>query len=201
MTISYGQFDMLTRFVWESANFASGGGTTNLAWRTEAEDQVDAQAAAEGVRQAWQTHLRGVMDTDITLVEVQWETESFSGSAPSNLPGLSNLVCPPPNSALLATYQAAGKGRRNRGRNFWPGCVSETSVDERGVVTPAVVNAFTVALDAFFVAALALPYILGQSIAQSTTPGQATPPINPWPVVTTRVVQPVMATQRRRLRR
>ena len=201
MPIVFGDDSLLTRFVWESANFASGGGTTNLGWEISATTEVAVLDAVEAIIQAWNVEMRPGTDSDITLVSVAWETATISGDVAANLPGTSNLVCPPPNAATLVTYNALGKGPRNRGRNYWPGLVSETSVDERGVITPGVVTALQTRIDAFFAAALAPIEVTAQAIAQSVTDSTVTAPIVPWPQVRGRTVQPIMATQRRRLRR
>lgn len=201
MTIEFGSNSLLTRFVWESANLASGGGTTNFAWNVSSTTYTDVGGIVSTIGNAWIARLKPITDADVTLAEIQWETATQSGSAAVNSPGSVTAAQPPPNAAVLASYHALGKGPRYRGRSFWYGWVNESNVDERGVIGVTQVGQLQSALENFLLDVFDNPLVLSQAIAQSTTEGQKTPPVIPWPTVATRVVQPVMATQRRRLRR
>lgn len=201
MPISFGPENVLTRLVYETANFASGGGTTTLGWQVGEISLEQYVTLAEGVVTAWNDNMKAGVDGDITLASVQWESADLSGEVPAGLAGTASVTGPPPNAALLCTYSAIGKGPRNRGRSYWPGMVAENAVDERGVITPVNVTNLQTRIDDFFTDVLAVDGVLYQSIAQSITPQSETPPILPWPQVFSRVVQPVMATQRRRMRR
>lgn len=200
MPIDYDAQSLLVQFVWESANFASGGGTTTLAFNANFNGAAEAGLIVDGIVDAFNTTLRLEMDSDFTLATARWETETFSGDLPAGLVGGASITGPPINTSVLFSYSAAEKGPRNRGRSFWPGLLSETQVDERGVILPARVLQLQVELADFLNAAGAVPNNLGQSISQSSTPGQNTPPIHPWPIVNSVVVQPIAATQRRRMR-
>lgn len=201
MPIEFGSNSLLTRFVWESANLASGGGTTNLAWNVASTGITEVEETLVDIGNAWIARLRPITDADVTLVEIQWETATQSGAAPVNSAGTVTAAQPPPNAATLASYHALGKGARYRGRSFWYGWVNESNVDERGIIGVTQVGQLQTALDNFFLDVFDNPNVLGQGIAQSTTEGQKTSPVIPWPTVGSRVIQPVMATQRRRLRR
>lgn len=201
MPIAYGPSSLLTQLIWESANFASGGGTTSLAWNVQNLTAAEGERVAGLISQAWTDRLRALTDSDLTLVSVRWETQNFSGEVAKNQAGGLNLTGTPPNTAILASYASVRKGSRGRGRNYWPGILPEAAVDERGVITPTNVTAFGVALTAFFDQVEADPAGINHAIAQTDTPGQATPPLLPWPAVVSRVVQPIAATQRRRMRR
>lgn len=201
MTIVYDSDSLLTRLVWETANFASGGGTTNLAWSLPDTSLPTVEDVLALIVTAWTTNLRTVTDSDLTLAFIAWETETQSGLWGVGLAGTGNITSPPPNSAILCSYAGSGKGPRNRGRNYWPGLISENNVDERGVINPSSGVQIQGDIDDFFDQVLASVDVTAQCIAQSTTPGEQSSPILPWPQVKSRVVQPVMATQRRRLRR
>lgn len=201
MPVVFDSQSMLVQMVWESANFASGAGTSTFGLYTDANGATALNAIATGISQAWQASLRALTDSDITLDFIRWETDNFSGEVSVALAGSAAVNSPPPNAATLITYKAAEKGPRNRGRNFWPGLVSEGDVDERGIINNTRVAAILTEVNDFFEAVEAIPDVLGQYIVQSSTPGQATPPNLPWPQVIERGVSPLMATQRRRLRR
>lgn len=201
MPISFGPENVLTRLIYETANFASGGGTTTLGWQVGEISLEQYVTLAEGVVASWNDNMKAGVDSDITLASVQWESADLSGEVPAGLAGTGSITSPPPNAAVLCTYSGIGKGPRNRGRSYWPGMVQENAVDERGIITPVNVTGLQTRIDDFFTDVLAVDGVLYQSIAQSITEDSETPPILPWPQVFSRVVQPVMATQRRRLRR
>lgn len=200
MPIDYDSQAMTVQMIWESANFATGGGTTSLAFNTDLNGGAQIDAFMQEIQDQWSAELRPLVDNDYTLAMLRWETETLSGEHQVNLAGGASTTGLPSNSAAICSYKAAEKGPRNRGRNFWPGMLSEAAVDERGVIGTGTVSALQIALDDFFTAVLAFPDVLSQSIAQTTTPGQQSPPNHPWPQVITRTIQPIIGTQRRRVR-
>lgn len=102
----------------------------------------------------------------------------------------------PQNNAVLITKRTASAGRRNKGRLYCPG-IGEGAVDAVGTIAGATVTAFQTAADAWLTAINATTGIGGMVILH-TSGGVTTPPA-PTPV-TALVVQPKIATQRRRLR-
>lgn len=201
MTIAFGPENMITRLVYETANFATGGGTTTLGWYVTSVDPSAGENVAETVRDAWNARLKAATDSDITLVEVQWENADYSGSVAAGIAGTGSVTGPVPSACTLVSYHSIGKGPRNRGRSYLPGLVGEGSVDERGTLTGGIVASIQTNVNNFFADVIASPEVVAQAITQSSSPGQVTTPILPWPQVNTRVVQPIMATQRRRMRR
>lgn len=201
MPIVYDTQAMLVQFVWETANYASGGGTTTLGIYTDASGGNALNAIVEDIRGVWLTTFQDDMDSDWTLASIRWETQTFSGEVQVGTAGGTSMTSPPPNTSILLSYKAAEKGPRNRGRSYWPGLVPEASIDERGIVTPTVVADIFTTMEAFWTGVNAIPDVLGHYIPQSEYSGQASPPNLPWPQVLTRTVSPIVATQRRRLRR
>lgn len=201
MPIVYDAQAMLVQFIWESANFASGGGTTTLGFYTDANGAGEADSIVNDFGDAWTTRLRATTDTDVTLATIRWETETLSGDVFKGQAGTAGHTSPSPNTSVLVSYAAAEKGPRNRGRSYWPGLIGEGNIDERGVIAPTIALAIQTAVTLFFADCLAVPDVLSQNIPQTQYPGQATPPNIPWPQVLTQSVQPLVATQRRRLRR
>jgi hypothetical protein len=114
-------------------------------------------------------------------------TVSTSGSSTSS-------SCPP-NVAVLARKLTNRGGRRGRGRMFIPWWVDEASVDEAGNIAGATVTSFQSALSNFLagLSAADLPmFILHDSIG-------GTPAGDPDQVQSL-ICDPLVATQRRRLR-
>lgn len=200
MPIHYDVNSLLTRMVWTSSSFASGGATTNLAWIGSPMDTTKALDTVAAIADNWTTYLKPEQDTDIRLDEIQWETDDESGGVAVGANGDESIAGPPPNSTLLVTYRSTTKGRRGRGRGYWPGFIAETNVDERGIITEARVLALQTAFDAFL-EGVATDASVTQAIAQSDNPGQTSEPLSPWPAVAGWTVQSLMATQRRRLRK
>ncbi len=200
MPIVYGPQNALISLIWESGNFASGSGATVFGLELDPLTESTIAAVAAAIPSIWSTHLRPTTDSDYTLASVRYETDTLSGEVVASLAGGGSVTGPPSNTALLCSYFSIFKGRRNRGRNYWPGLLGETQVDERGTIVPARVTSAQNDIDAFFAAIIARPEVVNQCISQSATPGAVTPPIIPWPRVATRVVQPVIGTQRRRVR-
>lgn len=186
---------------WESSTFVRGRATTNIAWATDLATVQDFNDFAQTVINEFDSVWRPTLETDITLASVGWETATLSGEVQAGLAGGRNGNAPPTNCAALLSFQASLKGPRNRGRCFVPGMLTEGEIDEAGVLTPARQGQLTAMFDTFFTDLDDLPDIVGQAIAQSSYPGQSSPPQNPWPTVTQRGVQAVIGTQRRRIRR
>lgn len=200
MPIAYDAQAMSVNLIWESANFATGGGSTSLAFNTDLNGAGEINDFMLAIQEAWEDELRPLTDSDYTLANIAWETETLSGEWPVNLAGGQSQTGVASNTALIMSYKAAEKGPRNRGRNFWPGLLPEAQVDERGVINNTLLATVGIAMNDFFILCLAHPDVLSQSITQTTTPGQASPPNSPWPQVVGRVAQPIIGTQRRRVR-
>lgn len=115
----------------------------------------------------------------------------------ANIPGTDSYSIVPQNTAILVRKLSALGGRKGRGRAFLP-WVSETSVSDAGVLTPTYVTAWQANMDDFITnrldsAGTGLSVDLGLVILHN----DATVPTP----VTNLIVDPMVATQRRRLRR
>lgn len=201
MPIVYDENAALFTLIWTGSMFAKGGAATTLGFRKSGDwIPADGEGAAIKLQSEVSSKIMPQMDNGITLAEIRWETEQYSGSTPSTTVGGRSVEGPPSNTALLVSYYASGKGRRYRGRNYWPGLVGEAEVDERGAIVTARRTALATAFGNLFVGLAEQESLATQAIPQSTTPEQKSEPVLPWPAVTTRVVQPVIGTQRRRVR-
>lgn len=201
MPIIYDDQACLVQMVWNSANFATGGGTSSFGLNLDAIDPPALGDLANGIRDAWTANLRTITDSNYRLERIRLETQTLSGEFGAALDGTGSIVSPPPNTSMLISYTAVQKGPRSRGRNYWPGMLPEGDIDERGNILASRVTSLQAAFGAFFTAVAAIDGVVGQAIVQTDEPGQASAPILPWPSVQSRAVQSLAATQRRRLRR
>jgi hypothetical protein len=109
--------------------------------------------------------------------------------------GAISLTSPPPNVAVLIHKRTARGGRRGRGRLFMPWFVDETTIDEAGIIAPATVTSLATCVEVFRTA-LATN---GVPMVVLHEPGKTT--AGAPDVVTSLTVDPLVATQRRRLGR
>jgi hypothetical protein len=118
----------------------------------------------------------------------------------ADIVGLGGATVLPQNCALLVRKRTASAGRRNRGRFYMPLLgVLEAAVSQIGVINAADVTNAQARVDLWFDAmnaggAEATPPVILHSDGGVTAPGDPTP-ITSWHV------EPIIATQRRRLRR
>lgn len=127
--------------------------------------------------------------------------EDIVGASPQLVACTGSFVSPPPNVAVLVHKTTARGGRRGRGRMYIPWCLATASITEGGVVLTADVTRIQNAVIAWAaqVATLSGPVVL---LHRPSGP-EVTPPTTPGPpnVVTGWRVDPLIATQRRRLGR
>lgn len=189
----YGQFTL----IYTGPMFVSGGGATVLGFGAGEAPLFTLPEFASLIVEAWNNNLRALSDESLRLERVHWAGPTTSGDSPANLVGSRATTNASPNVSTLVSYTTDRKGRRGRGRSYFPGMLSQTEVSETGLVTPARVAAIQTGIDGFFEDLEPV----NQVILQRDEPGQTTPPISPPPVVQERTVGLRPATQRRRLRR
>ena len=202
MPIEYGETNYLSTLVFASSDFFSGTATTTLGWTGSVESVANATDLADLIVAAWDVHWQPITDTDTTLTLVRVETATFSVEVSAALAGTSSFTSAAPQVAALLRKSAAGKGRRNRGRNFWPAVLTQTNVGENGIIVGSRMTDLTTAIEGFVGAVLAPEDpVQALSIPQSNEPGQESDPIVPWPIVTEFGFDTRVATQRRRVRK
>lgn len=171
-----------------------------------AHESVGAVAVADTALGAWNNHLQEFQDNSLVLVSVSARMGPSGGPDPGptvELPvgvaggaGMNGAIY---NSAMLVRKLSAFGGRSNRGRNYWPGFLSETQVDEVGRIDEAVVDGMQTAFTSWAGAlgsgnsgggALTPLVILHDESAPTTIPR----------LVVAISVERLIGTQRRRIR-
>lgn len=202
MPIVYDPSSYLVTLNWTGPMFASGGAATVLGFNGPASTVETVEDLGSAVLQAWLDELRGQQDNNIVLSSIRVEGDNESVEVEAAFAASGSIEGPPSNTALIRYKKGPLKGRRNAGRNFWPGFLAENQVDERGNIQPARLTALGTAFNAFI--GEITGSVLGdwvESIPQAETPESTTPPYLPWPEVVTSGVRPIIGTQRRRVRR
>lgn len=192
------------QMVWTSPTFDSGGATTSFGLELGA---LGLSVVPLAALDAWQENVRGLMDSSITLSEIRAIDASTGFTTVPEQSGTNTGVeLLAPNTSVLIRLTTASRGRRGRGRMFWPGLAYEVQVDEAGGLLPAYQEDLTEAFQGFFLS-LETSGAGGAVVLQRETPGppntpaNPTPPISPPPAVTDVTCDSKVATQRRRLRR
>lgn len=165
----------------------------------------DLDAAAATVLQAykdcWGDHTWATsIISECTVIN---ETDIGVASEPEagTAPGVSVASV---NSALLLHKTSGIRGRRGRGRTFLPSVLTEGVVFGDGSLDPGFLSTMQGAADQWRSMTIpgGRPHAIAQSEARPRKDGSpGSPPIIPWPGVSTITVDTKIATQRRRLRR
>jgi hypothetical protein len=138
---------------------------------------------------------RGGDGTDVPLLVVAAGAANVGGNAVATVP---------PNVALLIKKTTGLGGKRNRGRSYFPFILADASVNENGTITPLTVAAYQVAATAFLGVLngdLTPMGIENRTFNQPLPPHHVTHISRSVADVTSYGVEPLVATQRRRLGR
>lgn len=181
--------------VWQSEVWDTGSGATVLGFDGGSTSSPGGTAGA--VQSAVADHLMPLTTDTVTLTEARWAGETDGGVITVNEPGGLTSTVGSPNITMLLQKVTPSRGRRGRGRAYWPQMVSEAEVDEAGVIASGRLNAINTALGNF-TAELATAGI--EQVVLQNSEG-ATPPFALPPIVSQFRCAPKVATQRRRLRR
>jgi|ERR1041385_6252698 hypothetical protein len=179
-------------FIFDGPGYARGAQVTlgvdnNL-------DDLDAADIAGAVGGLWVARLSPLQTSTINLASVKAKKGPNSTGAEADVPfgvagSLSSQPLPPQDCGLINKITAAG-GRHGRGRMFFPGMV-EAQTDGGGLVRTADILTFNTHLSDFFddLHSAHLDAILLHSDTTAPT------------AITGFVMQQLMATQRRRIRK
>jgi hypothetical protein len=149
---------------------------------------------AESIQDSVGNILAPVIDSNVTIgpvgVTLGPSSAPLSGSASSTNAGGSSISSVPGNTALLVQKRTATGGRPGRGRYFIPWALEESDVSEVGVISGGTVTAHQDVQDDF------LADLSTRDVPMEVLhTGVGTPS-----AVTALVVQPLVATQRQRIR-
>ena len=170
--------------------------TFSTLW-TSASESLGSLGAEIG--DAWADEWVVAMDSQVTCVDVLsqgLDTASVLHDAvtPVNRSGTGGGTFLPPQCSLLIRKVSGFGGRPNRGRTYVPKVLAETDVDDIGSITTSALANFQVRASAFLVR-LAVRVPASDMILLHADP-------LPIPVVISQfIVDPRIATQRRRLRK
>ena len=153
---------------------------------------------------AFETCWLSSMTAATRLQEVQGRFGLVGGdtvtiSVPTTSTGSGGADKLPQNCALLVRKETSTPGRKGKGRMYLPNVLNESTVDNVGVISPAALVGFQEAADDFLEALSndTLPQPTPMVLLHNDAPGGPHPPS----LVNRLVADPVIATQRRRLRR
>lgn len=144
--------------------------------------------------------LQSRLDAQVTITSIRASVGQDGGAdlvyvLGTSIVGQNNVSALPPNCAVLVHKRTLRGGRRGRGRLFIPWCVSETNVDEAGLIATAEVTTIQTAMNVFRTAlgSFNVPMVILHNPGLSTMGAPDT--------VTSLVVDKLLSTQRRRLGR
>lgn len=188
----YAQFSFVYTLAGDQEGMMFGLG---ISW----DDAVFLGDVAEDIRAVWETIMvpsLGITYTfqGVTAVGTTSGGIEVAAEAMDPAPGTSATAKLPQNCALLVKKTTGLRGRSNRGRMFVPGHLSDDVVDDTGTIASGTVTAYQTALTNVRTTVEALAGVT--ALALLHTSAAETPTL-----ITELVVDPVIATQRRRLRR
>jgi len=167
-----------------------------------AADGKDAPAVWSAVQQSWTvaTGIKKVIGANVVMnrIRVSYGTEDEADlvyDMPTSVGCVGSGQNLPANCALLVHKRTQKGGQRGRGRFFLPWSVNESDCGENGIINSTAVATANTALNVWYMdlATRGVPmYLLHQ-------PGQS--PTGLPTQVTSLAVDPLISTQRRRLRR
>lgn len=169
--------------------------TFGTRWTSGTETLATLTAAVQAV---WITRVMPHHDANLVLtrtVSIGMDTggTEFTAEDPSTQAGTGGGTHMPPNVALLVRKTSQLRGRRNRGRMYLPMILGDGEVDDLGNITAGRVSSLQTAFDNV------LLDLDGRSPDSNMVILHSSAPTTPTTVFTL-VVDPLVATQRRRLR-
>lgn len=177
-----------SRVVLEFASYAPTGSKPCFGFGI---DNSPSDAIVEGVYAWWLAEQRALTTDGMRLERVVARNDTEVAEKLVSSPGSETANTLPPNSAVLISMSSGLTGRSNRGRVYLPGCLYDDTVADGGQLDLTSLANLQDSWDALEVIldGLAASFVILHSDSSDPTP------------VTASVVQPLVATQRRRLRR
>lgn len=167
---------------------------------------TDPATMASSCMTAWLLSVNTVMDSEVTADQCTVRygidgAEDVIGTSSNTVTGVVTQASPSAQVAALVRKNTARGGRRGKGRMYIPWMISETNVDEMGTIASGSMSTYQAALtglitqlDTGNVPMVVLHRPSKPGITHPTTPGAPN-------LVTSLILQSLIATQRRRLGR
>lgn len=182
---------------------------TDKQWSTVLASDVGIATAAdvaETYELAWSVELMQATDTSLVLASVLVRMGPSVGpdpgltvEVPVGTAGTSAMTGAPSNCTVLVRKLSVFGGRANRGRNYWPGMISDGNVDEVGRLEGSHVTYLQTRMTEFF-GALGSGNGATTAVAPAVILHDETSPSQDPRLVSAVQVDPVIGTQRRRVR-
>lgn len=134
-------------FNWHSDNFASGKGATIFGMQRPDSDLDD---VGDFLHDQWASNLQEIQSGRIILATIKMIGDDDFHETVVNEFGGSGEAMPSYNTTALVKLTSNLRGHGNQGRNYWPGFVTEESVDEAGTVAGDVYNDINTGMIGFF---------------------------------------------------
>lgn len=148
----------------------------------------------DAVMDALESTVNVALDTEVTIgpaqVRVNIGGTELVGESTESATGGSPDARPAPNVALLVKKVSGVAGRKNRGRFYWPWAINNASINELGTISAGTVSDFQDLFDTF------LENLTTEGVPMRILHNSAGTPA----AVIALQVQPLVATQRRRVR-
>jgi hypothetical protein len=187
-------------------------GTNRVSMVTFAVDDaalnLSANAWANSLLEKWGTAMKGGLTSEASMTKCTivkgdgTDVPEVGESTNPPITGLFVMAATPPNVAALVKKRTGFGGRANRGRLFLPWAISEGDVDEVGVLSAAGVNQVQTNITAFVTALGSIQQVIANRVYDLPwdNPARVLTAVNKGKVVTSMVVDGLVATQRRRVR-
>ena len=167
-----------------------------------------AQTSVNSFQSAFNAHIGNLLDSEVTVdfptirLGAGTTTPYEAVANGSSITGGSTSTTVPPNVAVLIKKSTALGGKHNRGRTYIPFLVDVSHVSENGTIDTGTLNTIQTAVTAFFNAltAASIPMCIANKVFNVPLPPHFVTSVNTGPLVTSYVVETLVATQRRRLR-
>lgn len=176
---------------WDGALIPDGEGATVFGLKLVPDPDLASVCAAVGT--AWMNIFAGSMSENLILTSVSAVTATAVAESPVLLAGEGTGSDAPPNVALHIRKLTALRGRRAQGHMYLPGLLYAQQLTAQGQIVANKLTGTQAQVDQLLTD---LPG--GMVILQGD--GGVTPPISPPPLVTRLQVDPIISTQRKRLR-
>jgi hypothetical protein len=117
---------------WESSAFATGTAVTIIGLGNAPSDLT---TVAGPLVTAYIDNLQAEQSSDVNLVQVDVLDDITRIEAPTAHAGMRSGELENVNDGIIVKMSSSLRGRKNRGRNFWPGFVNSGDVDPGGFLT------------------------------------------------------------------